>query len=296
MTARSGQASGGETEGFERHGASLLLFLHIPKASGTTLSSILERQYPAHAIYRTADMAPRAIAEALGRGRAPEDLQCVMGHMYFGLHRHLTRPATYITMLRHPMPRLISHYAYVRRMREHPLHAAVNDGRMTFEEYVASGVSSDVNDGQVRFLCGRDDAGTVGFGRVSEDMLADAMANLQSHFTAVGITERFDESLLLFQRLLGWRSVEYLPQNKSARDEVSLAISEATRTLVERYNRLDLELYDYARRMVAGAVATHGIDTRAVSLFRARNIRYRVLRRARKLVARRLRPLTQWTA
>ena len=274
--------------------ASLLVFLHIPKASGTTLSSIIETQYPAHAIYRTAHMAPRAIADAL-RERPAEDLHCVMGHMYFGLHRYLSRPTRYITMLRHPMRRLISHYAYVRRMPEHVLHGAVSDGRMTFEQYVASGMSLELNDGQVRLLCGRDDAETIPYGHVSADMLTDAKMNLRS-FAAVGVTEHFDESALLFQRLLGWPRVEYLAQNRSARNGLSLVITDSTRAIVEQYNRLDLELYDYARGIFTAAAATHRIDSRAVRLFRLRNVRYRVLRRVRKLCAGRLRALGGRTA
>jgi hypothetical protein len=51
----------------------VLLFIHVPKASGSTLGSVIQRRYPPDALYETriremADTAPHAIAEALGRG------------------------------------------------------------------------------------------------------------------------------------------------------------------------------------------------------------------------------------
>lgn len=268
----------------EGRGTPLLLFLHIPKASGTTLTSIVRRQYPGDAVYRTADMAPRAIAEALGRdGPGAEQLQCVMGHMRFGLHRHLDRPARYITMLRHPVRRLVSHYEYVRRTREHYLHRTVVDGRITLDDYVMRGLSSELNDGQVRLLCGIDGAVTVPHGQVSEEMLHAARTNLREHFLAVGVTERFDESLLLLQALLGWRSVQYQPENRAPRRRARPP-SAGTVELIMRYNNLDLQLYEDARAMLATALAAHGIDGMALTRFRARNVSYRARRFAARLL------------
>jgi hypothetical protein len=127
--------------------------------------------------------------------------------MRFGLHRYIRRPAEYITMLRHPVKRIVSHYEYVRRTRAHYLHRTVVDGRIPLEEYVTAGLSPELNDGQLRILCGMEDAVTLPYGGVVDDMLESAKRDLRNEFAAVGITERFNESLLLFQRVLGWGSV-----------------------------------------------------------------------------------------
>lgn len=274
----------------------MLVFLHVPKASGTTLASVIERQYPAGSVYRAGDTEPRAVAEAISRrevGAPP--LRCVMGHMLFGLHQYLDEPAAYITMLRDPVRRLLSHYAYVRRTPGHYLHAVVVERRLTFDDYIACGVSSELNDGQVRLLCGREDAEAVAYGRVSEEMLEEAVANLRTHFIAVGVTERFDASVLLFQTLLGWTAVEYEVQNTSERGAGNAGVSDATMTLIRRYNQLDLRLYEQACRMLGRSLATHGIDPTAVALFRMRNLNHRVLGRARRLAGQPLRAIRRRT-
>ena len=276
-------------DGAPIHGVSptrVLLFIHVPKASGSTLRSVIQRQYPPDALYETrvrqmVDTAPRAIAEALAREGAPDRLRCVMGHMRFGLHRYIEQPVDYITMLRHPVRRIVSHYEYVRRTREHYLHRRVVDGRIPLEEYVTAGLSPELNDGQVRILCGIEDAVSLPYGGVGDDMLEAAERNLRNEFAAVGITERFDESLLLFQRVLGWGSVHYEPENVAPRGRTP-RISQSTIDGIMRYNALDLRLYEYACEMLDSALVAHGVDARAVTLFKARTAG----RRARHLTAR----------
>jgi hypothetical protein len=186
-------------------------------------------------------------------------------------------------MLRHPVRRVVSHYEYVQRTREHYLHDKVVSGGLTLDDYVAGGVSTELNDGQVRQLCGIEGAGTVPYGEVSEEMLETAKTNLQHRFVAVGITERFDESLLLFQKLLGWGSVQYEAKNTAPR-RVSPAASETTTAVILRYNGLDLRLYDFARELLASALVAHGIDGKALARFRATNFAYRAGRFTARLL------------
>ena len=52
-------------------------------------------------------------------------------------------------------------------------------------------------------------------------VLREAKKNLRRHFSFVGISERFDETLLLLGRTLGWRHVYYRPKlvNKNKPDK-----------------------------------------------------------------------------
>jgi len=45
----------------------------------------------------------------------------IQGHMSYGLHEYLKPPAGYITMLREPVKRAISDYAFVSSNPYHPL-------------------------------------------------------------------------------------------------------------------------------------------------------------------------------
>ena len=61
-------------------------------------------------------------------------------------------------------------------------------------------------------------------------MLERAKRNLDEHFSWLGMTERFDESLILLRRTFGWRDVRYVSRNVSrSRAELTPAQRELTR-------------------------------------------------------------------
>jgi hypothetical protein len=72
---------------------------------------------------------------------------------------------------------------------------------------LARGTARDFDNGQVRRLCGDDFA----FGACSPAHLARAKDNL-SRFAFTGLTERFDETVLLLASKLGWTSTLYVPK------------------------------------------------------------------------------------
>src|SRR5690606_18742995 len=130
--------------------------------------------------------------------------ELIKGHMPFGVHEYLPNESTYITMLRDPVERVISHYDYVLRRTTHHLRARIIESNMDLEAYVTSGITHEMDNGQVRLLSGHDD--DLPFGACSELHLQQALRNLREHFSVVGLAERFDHSILLMQHALGWRN------------------------------------------------------------------------------------------
>src|SRR5215831_12159156 len=118
-----------------------LVFLHIPKAGGTTMSRILERQYCLAGSYWTEWNRPslQAFMELPQQHRAK--IRLVYGHLGFGVHEFLPRPARYLTLLRDPIERAISHYYFIRRTPRHPIYREVMSQRMTLLDYIKSPVS-----------------------------------------------------------------------------------------------------------------------------------------------------------
>jgi hypothetical protein len=90
-------------------------------------------------------------------------------------------------------------------------------------------------------------------------MLEQAKENLRSGFTAFGLVEHFDESLVLFRRLLGLRTIIYIQQRVATRPRGSEVPQEAVR-LAERFNRHDMELYRWAREQFEQMVTDEEID------------------------------------
>src|SRR4030095_15973884 len=124
-----------------------------------------------------------------------------MGHLYFGAHAFLSQPCTYLTMLRDPVDRVISHYNYVRHQPSHYLyHEAC---RMSLRDYVEFCGRQEPNNDQTRLLAG--ERNVPNFGQCSEEMLNIAKRNLADHFAVVGLTEEFDRSLIIMKRVFKWR-------------------------------------------------------------------------------------------
>ncbi|MCL4396622.1 MAG: sulfotransferase family protein [Chloroflexi bacterium] len=182
-----------------------LVFVHIPKAAGTTLGRIIERQYsPRSLVGIDARPGPDVFADLTRLSQAQKSqIRCVMGKVPFGAHIHILPPWRYVTMMRKPVDRIISHYFYVLRTPLHYLHEQVVSRHMTLLDYATSGLSGELENDQTRLIAGRD-PGDGG------EMLRIAKANVREQFTVVGLLERFDESLLLMKKRLGWRNIYYV--------------------------------------------------------------------------------------
>jgi hypothetical protein len=202
----------------------LLIFMHIPKTGGTTLSSIIQKQYNKNVVLiRNNDMNVKDI----------EKSNSLMGHLYFGIHHKLSKPCTYITMMRDPVERVISFYFYIKETELHPHHAEVN--KMSFNEFINS-KEYDFNNLQTRYFCGG-----------SSPDLEQAKETINKHFSVVGIAEMFDDSLSLMKRRLKWNNIEYQRINVNKNRPLKKDLPANILSHITQNNTLDLELYKYAK-------------------------------------------------
>jgi hypothetical protein len=219
-----------------------LIFLHIPKNAGATLHPVLERHYgkrSRHSVTVPEDVEAFKQLPQTRRDR----IRLLKGHMPFGLHEYLTGRSAYITLLRHPAERIVSHYYYVKRMPKHYLHNHIAAG-MSLAEFASAGISGEMDNGQVRLLSGHDQ--DIPCGECTPDLLDTAKRNIENHFAAVGLKERYDESLALMSMELGWNwTPYYLSRNITKNKPVAKQIDPATLKAIESSNTLDFELYDW---------------------------------------------------
>ena len=89
---------------------------------------------------------------------------------------------------------------------------------------------------------------TVGFGQCSTKMLETAKKHLR-RMPVVGLSERFDETVILLKRNLGWKLPFYIKANVTENRPRREDISKDTIAAIERYNELDFELYKYTREL-----------------------------------------------
>lgn len=225
-----------------------IIFLHIPKAAGTTLYRIIDKQYEPKSIFTLDGFHPQeSIAEFKTLPEASKrEIKLIQGHMRFGIHEYLPQPFTYMTVLREPVERIISHYYFVRRTPRHYLYNEVTSKDMSLKDYVGSGISTELNNAQTRVLAGVE---SISFGQCSPEILETAKKNIQQHFAVVGLADKFEETLLLLKRVLGWKTPFYIRQNVTKDRPPKENISEDTLKIIEKYNELDIELYKYVQEM-----------------------------------------------
>src|SRR5206468_2951310 len=151
----------------------------------------------------------------------------------------------------------ISHYHYVWRTPRHCLYAEVTSRRMDVREYVESGISRELDNGQTYLLAGKDVTDPQDLR--SPELLEEAKRNVSEHFALVGLTERFDESLLLAKEILGWtRPLPYARRNVTARRPRAEELPAGTVEVIQAHNELDAELYRFARERLDSEVASRG--------------------------------------
>lgn len=255
-----------------------IIFLHIGKTAGASLRRILRRQFRHREVLEFLPPLPepgrlRREGALDAFAEIPEDrrrnARLVMGHATYGIHELIPRPSTYVTMLRDPVALVISLYRYVLRTPKHVLHHDVVARDLSLEDFVTSGLSVEVDNSQTRAIAG--DTSTP-FGGVDDAMLDRAKAHLEERFAVVGLTERFDESLLLMRRAFGWARVYYVATN-IAPDASPPA--PATVELIRERNRFDAALHAWAaERFDETIAASPGFDEE-LRRFRRTNRLYR---------------------
>ncbi|MFZ5483250.1 MAG: FkbM family methyltransferase [Pseudomonadota bacterium] len=242
-----------------------LYFLHIPRAADTTLNSFLDVEiFSRDAVYQS---NWRTLLR-----NSQEDLsqfRLFHGHLYASFAFAYPGPLRYITFIRDPIERALSHYGHVMRDERHYLHdlarrlgsfkAYLNhpETRPTVVNFQVRALGWDVNPYAVAKTLSEGELDEFKLERwletstpgVSNALLLDSAVKRLEQFCFVGITERFDISIRLLCETFGWP----LPQDMDARNFNSGRVrredlpADVLRDLVEA-NQADLALYEHACR------------------------------------------------
>jgi hypothetical protein len=252
------------------------IFVHIPRTAGTTLHRIIERHYPARRLYSLGPVAQADIQRFNAMEPAKRrQYRMIKGHLPFGKPENVEGPVAWMTLLRAPLERAVSFFRYVRGHPSHYLNTAV-DRNMDLATFVSSRKPRMMDNAQTRMLSGAwlDPP----FGACTGELLAKAKDNLEERFDVVGLTEHFDESLLLLRRCFGWRWLNYRRLNTSPDRTPVDRLSDTEREVLEENNALDCELYRFAEGLFKRRIAGYGPDFEAdLAAFQAGNRPYPAL-------------------
>lgn len=237
-----------------------LIFLHVLKTGGITLGNILKRHYASEETFSTfpTEAHPEGRIGLFG-ALAPAErdrIRLLYGHMGFGAHAYFSGPATYVTVLRDPVERVISRFYHDRREPNNHLHAEIQAGMdlKTYVRYLAEAAQMD--NLQTRIISGNWE--NRGHGACTPEMLEQAKDNLRSHFLLAGLTERFDEFYLMLCRAMGWSPLFYRRRNVTKKRPRQDELPAETANFIREYNQYDIELYQYARNRFVEQVRRQG--------------------------------------
>jgi len=237
-----------------------LIFLHIPKTAGTTLSHIIVRQYVKNEIFNIRN--PSIKGPIYSRHYGPTQklitlsesertrFRCIMGHFNFGIHELISGSFSYMTMLRNPVQRVLSQFGQYNHMAR---RNELGDRKpLSLEDFLHDKTNA-LNNHQTRFL-----RGYKLKNRPCQQDLDRAKLNLRRYFSVVGTTEQFDESMIIMAKAFGWRKINYVPRNIGTERPDLDDIKSHLKELIVRHNQLDMELHRYARELLGQKIAEYG--------------------------------------
>lgn len=238
----------------------MLIYLHIPKAAGSTLRTAIEPLYRSDEVYIVGDDIPSDERRFVDLSvHKKMKLKLLFGHIGYGWHVYLppNKDYRYATILRNPIDRVYSLYLYIKRSPGHFLYDEVVD--MSLIDFVNSGVHTNADNGMVRQLCGLDEAynnrrhrlpyddGLIPYGYITHKHLELAISNIMD-FWIVDTVDRFDNVLRRMCESVG-RGVPWFRIQNATPRSVKKPLTCEERIAVARHNTYDWELYETASRI-----------------------------------------------
>ncbi len=251
-----------------------VFFLHVPKSAGTSVLTILRSSFAENEICPQPPDGAWTVQWATSVG----GYQLYSGHFDAGFLEAIGTEGTKLTMLRHPVARIISIYDFWRSYRWEHIRATLPDEngpaiakQSNLSEFLAT--TSNFVRPNIYNATARQLLGAQRFEALwpdEDELIAEATRALAT-YTWVGVTESFDQSIAALCDLLERAAPTSLPvenptyvksaSNPSLEPVEKTEPTERERRSILEGNRIDMALYLEGQRRLAHGPARGVIAT-----------------------------------
>jgi glycosyltransferase involved in cell wall biosynthesis len=268
-----------------------LAVVHIPRAAGSVLRKRLSAEYPGPGTFIASgseilgiyEQNPDVLARVSERARMA---QVWFARFSYGVGRLLQHPCVYLTVLRDPVERVISHYRYITSASNSPLFGSILS-ELPLEDMVRKGVICsnlmtkkllggapeearmiDIMQSERAYglpfvgfkfppgiWAGRDDALLAAPDLPPDADFADldrAFDVIAKEFGFVGLREALKLHTERLAETLGWDRSGPVPEIHVSGNSSTFEVTDGMRKTIEEYNQLDRRLYDSIAKKPGG--------------------------------------------
>lgn len=217
------------------------IFVHVPKTAGSSIRTLITANYSPDQLLNLYGSFPEIFSACRERIGKLAGIKLVQGHTPYGTHYYLgARAPSYFCFLREPVARTLSDIIYAQRSPGHGFHRVFADPDLTLGQRIEQAQKIlYYRNNMTHFV-----SGNFYLSEITSAEYGRAVDNLW-HSAFVGVTEQFEESLLIMARRLGWRQVVPQVSNVTPKTEHPTPTEEDL-ALCRSFLRFDLSLYEVA--------------------------------------------------
>jgi hypothetical protein len=212
----------------------MIISLHLPKTAGSSFKASLQQHFDHKMLLDYADLPintppfqrnQNAMISGLQNAeRNFEESECIHGHFMPAKYLLLDsiKPLTFVTWLRHPVERVVSHYYFWQRRycpEDPPLHKRIVEEKWSLERFC---LSNEMQNLYQQFLWGFP----------------------LHNFDFIGITEHYEEDFRYFAKTFLQKNVVSYKENINENKKGNYPISKSFRKKIESFHKSDMELYN----------------------------------------------------
>ena len=235
-----------------------VIFHHIPKTAGTTFYSIIESQFPKEAIYTiNGNQLEHEKSIESFKNLNPHELSKVKilkGHNVFGLDKYFPQPCTYFAIIRKPELRFISsYYSMLRGKQSLPERIEFINNKPPLEEYINQGDLYFGHNSMCKIIINRQEKDLI----ITNEIYNSILQKLEDNFSVIGLTESFDETIVLANKEFNW-NINFYQRKNEAGNYNKEALDKKYIKLYKEKNPYDVKLYEFLETKFNNKINDYG--------------------------------------